>query len=174
MRPVQLTKEEIIASFPGLSSDPYFNIKSDCTPNYNCIAWAAIRDDINWWPDPRLPFIDGVEWPFNLPVQNSVQNFVDLYGKLGYNVCPTWRFEPGLQKIAIYKNLSESVTHAARQNSNGIWTSKLGPQHDILHLNPLTLEGREYGQVSTIMCRDNSSYTLKGIKKLVEVHKPIS
>lgn len=160
---------EIIAAFPGLSTDPYFKITSDRTYKYNCIAWAAIKDDVFWWPDPRIPLIDGVEWPFELPLNTSLANFINLYANLGFIECENWRFENGLQKIAIYVNPQTlEVTHASRQNYNGIWTSKLGPNHDITHINPQSLEGVEYGQVAAIMCRENSSYDIKKVKKLVE------
>ncbi|TXH23718.1 MAG: hypothetical protein E6Q96_11280 [Cyclobacteriaceae bacterium] len=162
-------KAEIIAAFPNLAKDPYFTITSPCTYEYNCIAWAAIKNDVFWWPDPRIPLIDGVEWPFNLPLNTSLDNFIQLYANLGYKICNTWRFEDRLQKIAIYINPQNSqVTHAARQDFDGIWTSKLGPSHDISHLNPYSLEGDEYGIVSTIMCRDNISFNIKGVKKFVE------
>lgn len=162
-------KPQILAAFPRLNSDPYFKITSDSTFEYNCIAWAAVRSDVFWWPDPRIPYIDGVEWPFGLPLNTSLSNFVTLYNHLGFQVCSTWKFEHRLQKIAIYINPATSeVTHAARQNFDGVWTSKLGPNHDISHINPQSLEGVEYGQVSTIMSRENSSYDIKKIKKLVE------
>lgn len=162
-------KAQIISAFPGLRSDPCFKITSDQTPEYNCIAWAAIRNDVFWWPDPRIPNIDGVEWPFNLPLNASLENFILLYQHLGYALCQSWKYEHQLQKLALYINQdTRLVTHAARQNYDGIWTSKLGPNHDITHINPMSLEGSKYGEVAAIMQRHNSSYNINKLKKFIE------
>jgi hypothetical protein len=44
-------------------------------------------------------------------------------------------------------------THAARQLSNGCWTSKLGKLNDIQHGTPESIEGTEYGIVYCFMKR---------------------
>lgn len=48
-------------------------------------------------------------------------------------------------------------THAARQLPDGSWTSKLGPDEDILHRTPQALVGDLYGQVQAIMKRTLSA-----------------
>jgi hypothetical protein len=55
---------------------------------------------------------------------------------VGYAPCADGSLEPGYEKAALYAT-DEGPTHAARQLSNGRWTSKLGPDDDIEH----TLEG---------------------------------
>jgi hypothetical protein len=163
-------RDQLIALFPRLDKDPHFKITSPCTHEYNCIAWAALRNNIFWWPHQNVAILDGVEWPFGLPLNSSLSNFISLYYHLEYEVCSSWKFENGLQKIALYVDQSNSqVTHAARQNFDGIWTSKLGSLQDILHTNPHSLEDSNYGLVTTIMSRKNSSYNASKVKKGVEL-----
>lgn len=162
-------KNQLIGLFPGLSADKNFRITSPCTSDYNCIAWAAIKNDEFWWPDANIPHIDGITWPFGLPLNETLNNFISLYENLGYMVCSDWKYEDRFQKITIYINPTTLlVTHAARQNFNGIWTSKLGSLYDIEHTGPKSLEGIKYGIVSTFMKRPNSSYHIRSIKKFVE------
>jgi hypothetical protein len=60
--------------------------------------------------------------------------------------------EPGIEKIALYA-LNDLPTHAARQLSNGWWTSKLGPHVDIEHIHPDAIAGGIYGEVVALMSR---------------------
>lgn len=46
-------------------------------------------------------------------------------------------------------------SHACRQISNNLWTSKMGPLNDIQHSSPQTLEGDFYGRVYCYMKRPN-------------------
>jgi len=75
---------------------------------------------------------------------------------LGYEVCFGAEVESGAQKIAIYVCDGEP-THAARQNPDGSWSSKLGMLHDIEHSTLEALEGDEYGRVALILRRTAES-----------------
>jgi len=55
------------------------------------------------------------------------------------------------EKVAIYA-LDGEPTHAARQLSDGTWTSKLGKDIDITH-TLRALEGSTYGQVAAYLKR---------------------
>ena len=70
----------------------------------------------------------------------------------GYAVCDQIDVEPGYEKIAIFADPDGCPTHAARQLSSGVWTSKLGRLEDIEHALH-DLEGAEYGSVFLIMKR---------------------
>jgi hypothetical protein len=65
--------------------------------------------------------------------------------------------EAGFEKIAIYVDGDGVPTHAARQLSDGAWTSKLGEWEDIRHLTLEAMEddglGLGYGKVSLILKR---------------------
>lgn len=55
-------RETLIRWFPNLKNDSHFEITSNCTPEYNCIAWALGMNDVwigldhpnnypwAWWP----------------------------------------------------------------------------------------------------------------------------
>jgi len=71
--------------------------------------------------------------------------------------------DPGLQKIAIFVNSVQWVTHAAIQLESGMWASKLGVWEDIRH--PLRqLEGIAYGNVALIMSRPRPGVQLRGVQ----------
>jgi hypothetical protein len=107
------------------------HVASPATPDYNCVAWAAEDDQRWWWPDAQLIYY----WPEDIPRKAAVETFVSAYGTLGYTPCPDASLESGFQKIAIYAHEGKPA-HAARQLRNGFWTSKLGPDVDVIHVTP--------------------------------------
>ena len=83
-------------------------------------------------------------WPPSAPRETALESFVKAFEALGYATCSTSDLEPRKEKVAIFAKPSGEPTHAARQLSNGRWTSKLGKNVDIEHeLNGLT--SRDYG-----------------------------
>jgi hypothetical protein len=125
---------------------------SDYDPVYNCIAWAA-GDTENWWWPSGSP---DDYWPPGVPCEESLDAFVLAYQTLGYVACDDGCLEPQFEKIAIYGLMTRgtiSPTHAARQLSNGCWTSKLGPHEDIEHMFPTCVECSDYGVVVRLMKR---------------------
>ncbi|HCF38114.1 MAG TPA: hypothetical protein DER56_03425 [Thermosipho africanus] len=146
----------ILRAFPNLSSDKYFKVTSKNTPVYNCIAWAYNITDRWMWPNTgENYFLDGVHyWPSDKIMDCDVQNFIDAFRLKGYELCEDGVFEEGFRKIALYvvPNTTE-CRHAARQLSNGCWTSKLGRLNDIQHGTPESIEGTEYGIVYCFMKR---------------------
>lgn len=144
----------ILASFPGLKSDPDFRITSPENPDYNCIAWAYHFDNRWMWPGGvEEKTVDGFHfWPDGIEDTVEVAAFVEAFRKKGYEICDSSDFERGFRKIALYvKPGTTECTHASRQLSNGLWTSKLGPSHDIQHGTPYSIEGDVYGSVYCIM-----------------------
>ncbi len=136
----------IESNFPDLVNEGY-EITSPATTEYNCIAWAAGEDQMWWWPD-----VMNIEyWPENVQRIESLENFINAYGTLGYLVCNTEKYEEGFEKVAIFTKNGEP-THAARQLPGGEWTSKLGDLEDISH-SLKGVEGNWYGEVTVIMKR---------------------
>ena len=99
---------------------------SCATDNYNCIAWALGIQDRGLWPSEVW------EWPRRIPAVVTTQEFIDVFEMFGYEICSSWIFESGCEKVILYERAGE-VTHAARQLQDGMWTSKLGAGIDIVH-----------------------------------------
>ncbi|OHB70234.1 MAG: hypothetical protein A2V70_13830 [Planctomycetes bacterium RBG_13_63_9] len=119
---------------------------------YNCIAWAVKRMNRWWWPDR----MEQCYWPEGVQRAETLQAFVEAYGTKGFTPCDDPNVEAGYQKIALYAK--EGVpTHAARQLSDGRWTSKLGTCEDIDHMTLEALEGGRYGRVAIILRRWGTS-----------------
>ncbi len=137
--------------FPNLSRTEY-SVTSKQSRSYNCFAWAAGEED-RWWspidPDNMYYWVEGVA------AELTMSAFIQAYKSLGYELCDNSEMEAGFEKIAIYATSDGEPTHAARQLSNGKWTSKLGRWEDIEHeLEGLT--GEMYGCVQQILKRPSS------------------
>ena len=78
--------------------------------------------------------------------------FVAMFASLGYAVCEGEDPEEGYERIALFADGDGRPTHAARQLSNGRWSSKLGKAEDIEH-GLHDLEGMLYGSVVLLMKR---------------------
>lgn len=130
--------------FPQLTA-ANARVTSPRNTEYNCIAWA-MSDDGRWW-EP------GLFWPSNIdPGEFGITLLVALFRDQGFVECDDSDLEPGIEKVALYGN-NRSYTHAARQLSNGKWTSKLGKWEDIEHDSPEDVAGGIYGDVLQFMKR---------------------
>jgi hypothetical protein len=134
-------------SFPNLSSSQ-FEITSDFSLDYNCIAWAAGDISRWWWP------ATGDYWPID---DNSaaVDSFARAFATIGYGPADDNSLEAGYEKVALFAKEAR-VTHAARQLANGRWTSKLGSDVDIEH-ELHGIEGQVYGTVVRLLRRPLAS-----------------
>ncbi len=142
--------------FPALQLFHY-QLTSQATRQYNCIAWAAGKDDKWWWP------VRGY-WPGQGRKDESPKAFIEAFARLGYSPCETDTLEDGFEKVAIYVGGNGLVTHMARQLGDGRWTSKLGEGVDIAH----ALEGicgDRYGDVAKILRRTRTDQTPSGKQK---------
>jgi len=141
-----MTLEPLETAFPGLVGSPY-SVTSPIAREYNCIAWAAGRDDVWMWPDPG-----GFSyWPDGVPREVSVEAIVRAFELLGYTMSSSMDFEEGVEKVAIFTR-DGKPTHAARQLPDGHWTSKCGKNIEISHLLR-DLEGDHYGEICRILAR---------------------
>ena len=147
-------KRMIINNFPGLTDDPDFQITSDASPQYNCIAWAYKYND-RWMQYGASCLLDGVVYWWPEGVENSpyIDAYINAFKLKGYEICNNWQHENDYEKIALYINEQQECTHAAREKRNGKWTSKLGEANDISHNNPYSIEGVCYGKVACVMKR---------------------
>ncbi len=160
-----LNRVNVVRFFPGLKNDSSSKVTSNQSPNYNCIAWAGLQDE-EWWQPGISANLEGVKyrWPPDLPIDNVLRNYIELFRKLNYfEESINHNIEQGVLKVALYvkkdlKNLKlplleKECTHAARQLSSGLWTSKLGQFFDIYHSDPYSIEGDSYGEVGIILKR---------------------
>jgi len=148
---------DVMSEFPGLRYDKHFEITSPIDPSYNCIAWAYQIKERWMWPPAgaQAPVLDAVTyWP-DENASTEVDQFMKAFSLKGYEKCDNPDFEEGYRKIALYvKPGTTECTHAARQLSNGFWTSKLGQWYDIQHSTPKDIEGHLYGKVYCFMKRE--------------------
>ena len=131
----------------------HYKVTSEATLEYNCFAWA-LGDDSRWVD----PIADYAYWPEGIPNENTIDSVTELFREAGYKPCDDGRLETGYEKIVIYARNGEPL-HAARQLSNGQWTSKLGKYQDIVHSTPEELQGDydySYGRVAKFMARPRS------------------
>lgn len=142
----------ILDCIPSLRDDPSFMVTSENTRDYNCIAWALGRTDCWCWPPLNGNPEDDEYWPHNAPNSTSIEAFVEAMRKEGFEICKDAIPDDGQTTIALYQRNGE-CTHAARLCNNGMWTSKMGPLHDIQHSLAESLEGDFYGKVYCYMSR---------------------
>lgn len=119
-----------------------FLVTSKPDESHNCIAYAAGVED-EWWS-----YRTGYKWPaFRSPLTNSL---VAVFATQGYVKCKSPKLESRYKKVALYER-NGIWTHAARQEPNGKWKSKLGIDEDIEHDTPECLCGDYYGMLHCIM-----------------------
>lgn len=136
--------------FPNLRDGQWRTI-SPVDPAYNCIAFAAGRTDVYWWPD-QYPDPDSNYWPAGITRAETLDAVVELFAHLGYSEAVDASLEAGYEKVAIYAD-GTVPTHAAGQLPDGRWKSKLGTEDDIEHDTLEALVGPCYGTVARIMKR---------------------
>lgn len=143
-----MVREPLEALFPRLRGRRY-EITSVTDPSYNCVAWAA-EDVSRWWePDPlRFRY-----WPSGVRREYTLQAYGDAFRQLGFQDCPDPKLEEGWEKVAIFGTKDGTPTHAARQLTDGTWTSKLGKLEDIKHSDLEQVSGEHYGKPVIVLRR---------------------
>lgn len=144
-------RELLISLFPGLETVS-FDLCSDPTPAYNCIAFAAGDTTRNWdgWP------LGDEYWPEGDKAGQDVACLVSAFAVLGYKQCEHGDLQDGVEKVAIYGSQQHTYEHVAKQRTDGKWESKIGKLDDIAHDTPQALEGKEYGIIVLYMSRKRS------------------
>jgi len=137
----------VMCWFPNLYDEPFRAI-SERTDDYNCVAWAA-KDTENWW----WPNEDGY-WPPGIPRLEDRDSFIAAFRAMGYEQCGlNFDLEYGYERVALYIGKDGKPKHMARQLPSGLWTSKLGPDWDVVHTSVHGVEGRRYGKADLAMRR---------------------
>jgi hypothetical protein len=137
-------QKALFESFPTLWLHP-LTVTSPASSEYNCIAYAAGRPDTRWWPE------ENSWWPPELPLIDTMDNFLAAFTLLRYESCDNGDLEDGFEKICFYA-VEGDPQHAARQRPSGEWTSKLGEDVDIVH-TLAGLAGDTYGNSAVFMKR---------------------
>lgn len=132
-----MPKSFINKLWPNLSPSNY-ELKSNPTPDYNCVAWA---NGVNTEPIDLSLDEDGE--PLIYPDLSSLP-YIEYFQKEGFVLCEDADFEEGFEKIALYENHKGSFEHVARQLGKDLWTSKLGEWEDIQHTSLEALAYRNY------------------------------
>lgn len=136
-----MPEEDYARDFPRLAGEGW--VRTSDPANYNCIAFAAGDLSRYWWPNPFFPEPYDDFWPDGVPHEETVEAFVKAFATVGYAPCDDGHLEAAFQKVAIYA-LAAVPRHAALQQENGLWRSKLGPHEDIETTLP-GLSGPCYG-----------------------------
>ncbi len=153
---------KIIESLFPLLARGNWRVSSDCTDQYNCIAWAADRNDT--WLEPTTLRLPGISWPQNIPRNFEPETLIALFVQLGYQTCNNSAFELGFEKVALYAKIDVGTlrpvwSHASKQIGKNTWISKLGQSWDIEHGSPEAISGTEYGIAYCFMKRPVSKNT---------------
>jgi hypothetical protein len=143
-----MAEEAYDMDFPNLRSRGFQ--KTSEPADYNCIAYAADDETRWWWPGTS----EDEYWPVPVPEKITLQTFLDVFATRGYTctVDMNGEVEEGYEKVAIYALDNGEVTHAAKQQTNGRWRSKLGPDEDIEHTVD-GLDGPVYGRIVRFLKR---------------------
>jgi hypothetical protein len=135
----------IDGQFPRLGVN--FKVKGPHTTTYNCIAHSLGLNDR--WVNP-------ITGPGDAPLALMDR----LYAAQGYKRERglNTALEAGKQKVVVYATLNRDatigeVTHAAIQQPDGTWTSKLGSLALIQHPTPESLRGPVYGTPVAVYVR---------------------
>lgn len=130
------------AAFPRLGSN--YEVLALGTPKYNCISWSLGVTNKWIWPG------------------KTVADFDRLYTSYGYKRAPrrSYSRQTGLDKVVLYGKVQKDgkveVTHAARQFPDGSWSSKLGKNPLIRHMQPVDVAGPSYGVPIAVYTRPHS------------------
>jgi hypothetical protein len=144
-----MPEEYYDTDFPNLRTEGWQRTSEPDT--YNCIAFAAGDTSRYWWPNLFLPNPSDDFWPEGVPNALTIEAFVQAFATRGYIICADANLESGFEKVAIYVH-GGLPRHAALQQNNGKWRSKLGRHEDI----ETTLDGLAgpcYGVPTTFMKR---------------------
>jgi hypothetical protein len=145
-----MTPEEIRANWKNLVENGNFKYTSPKKKVYNCVAWAIGITNLHI---DMLYFRDVYDLDPNT-LDHSAKGYAACLSEFyGFEICDTIEYEPGFDKIALYEDGKGDFQHAARQLSNGKWTSKMGTYEDIEHDTLEAVSGAYYGKPVLYMKR---------------------
>lgn len=136
------TKENrkvLISFFPHLGTDQHYELLSEQTPIYNCIAWAMGFND-RWVDTVQTP---GHWWPDGVQRNEDPQSLVDAFLAVGFEKSDNDHFEVDYDKVALFQKEGK-WTHASRIESDDVEYSKFGGSFDGVHSHNV-FSGSIYG-----------------------------
>jgi hypothetical protein len=100
----------------------------------------ANGDDRHWW---QAGLHGGRHyWPPK--VSDTLDGWVEIFTKQGYELTSSHETEPGFEKIAIYLDLVDMLPCHVAKSDGRVWKSKLGRIQDIEHARLDLLEGDKF------------------------------
>jgi hypothetical protein len=148
-----MAEELYDVDFPNLRSRGFRRTSEPAY--YNCIAYVVGDFKRKWWPGEYPPFWSVDFWPADAPKEETLEAFVLAHASARFEPSPDGSLEIGVEKVAIYA-LQGIVKHAALQQDDGTWRSKLGSDEDIEHTLD-GLEGPTYGKVVAYLKRPRTT-----------------
>jgi hypothetical protein len=145
-----LTPEELQKKWPKLRPGNHA-VKSHATRRYNCVAFGS-KDERHWWESGI--YGGGIFWPAGIP--DTLDGWVEIFSRGGYEITTSRNVEAGFEKIAIYVSPHDGRPEHLAICDGLSWKSKLGRYQDIEHATLDLLEGQqecEYGTVGKILRR---------------------
>lgn len=97
--------------------------------------------------------LPGYYWPPNARRDNHPDALRSAFESIGYEVCASAEWEDGYEKVVLYVDRKGAWSHAAKQERNGEWSSKLGGEEDVTHKTAHCFGASIYGQVAYYMKR---------------------
>jgi hypothetical protein len=147
-------RELVQKCFPGLVEGVSFEFTSKVDYNYNCLSWALSIDYV------PLENYKGAFWTWKDIPDNTADGWVKVCEIHGFTLIENadTAFVPGYEKIAIFEQSNEEGDedgdgrlHAARQDRNGKWKSKLGDMGPDIDHNELAPLESVYGKVVRVL-----------------------
>jgi hypothetical protein len=154
---------QLQAAFPELWSDSSA-IESPEDSNYNCIAFAA-GETHRWW-EPALGAPGGYYWPPEATAALTLEAFREAFQSIGYKPTGSSAVQRRYERVAIFVDAAGSPKHAARQQPDGSWLSKLGESFDIRHETLEAVSGPAYGTVGLLMRRRRGERLIRRLTRL--------
>jgi hypothetical protein len=143
-------REELERLFSGLANaSPKYEIRSERTDSYNCIAYAVGVETICWEPFNEPDTF----WPKVAPKDFRITSLIDAYRSIGFEVDANGEWKSDREKIALYARPSGEYGHAAVLRKPGCWASKIGELEDIEHGTLEAVNCEAYGAFHCFMSR---------------------
>ena len=144
-------KQRVNRLLPDLEEGVSFEFTSEVDYNYNCLSWAL---SCNTRPFENAK---GAFWPWKDIPDDTAEGWAQVCQTHGFTPTENSDFSAGYEKIAILRD-EEGDLHAARQDRNGKWKSKLGDiGPDIDHDGLAPLESA-YGKVVRVLQRHRTDW----------------
>lgn len=133
---------------PKLKNNNYIIISDNNLMDYNCIAYSLDIYDMYCGSSTN-------SWPYKILSRSpKLDNYIKYYNMYDYVICDNYKYDNDFEKVALYVDNDNNVTHAAKQYKNR-WRSKLGAsvviEHELDWISGFDYDN--YGKVGIILKR---------------------